>query len=30
VHMETYKMLGGLHRHGKGGEVEFELVGDDD
>jgi hypothetical protein len=25
--METYKMLGGLHRQGgKGGEEEFEII----
>ena len=26
VHMETYKMLGGLHRTGLNGEVELELI----
>lgn len=28
--METYKMLSGLHRHGNGGEEEFELIGDEE
>ena len=26
VHMETYKILGGLHRHGLQGEHELELI----
>ena len=30
VHMETYKMLGGLHRNGRNGEEEFEILGDED
>ena len=30
VHMETYKILGGLHRHGLQGEHELELIMHDD
>lgn len=26
IHMETYKMLGGLNRHGMQGEVELDLI----
>ena len=26
IHMETYKMLGGLHRNGLQGETEIELI----
>ena len=28
--METYKMLGGLHRNGRGGDEEFEIIMDED
>lgn len=26
VHMETYRILGGLHRHGIQGDQELELI----
>jgi hypothetical protein len=26
IHMETYRMLGGLHRNGVQGETEIELI----